>query len=214
MLVDTYNQEGQKVGQTKLPSEIFDVKINPDLVYQVAVSQMANRRKTIAHTKTRGEVSGGGKKPWRQKGTGRARHGSTRSPIWRHGGVVFGPRKEKIFKKEIPKKMRRKALLMILSAKAKENFLILFDSLKIEKPKTKIMAQILKNLRSKIENFKKGSLLIALSQKDEIIYRASRNIPDVGITEARNLNALDLLSCKYLLMSKDTIKVIKEIFLK
>lgn len=214
MLVDTYNQNGEKVGQTLLPKEIFDVKINSDLVYQVAVSQMANRRKTIAHTKTRGEVSGGGRKPWRQKGTGRARHGSTRSPIWRHGGVVFGPRKEKIFKKEIPKKMRRKALLMVLSAKAKENFLILLDSLKIEKPKTKIMARILENLSSKIENFKKGSLLIALSQKDDVIYKASRNIPDVGITEARNLNALDLLSFKYLLMSKDTIKTIKEIFLK
>jgi len=214
MKIDTYNQNGEKVGQTLLPKEIFEIPVNPDLVYQVAVSQMANRRKTIAHTKTRGEVSGGGRKPWRQKGTGRARHGSIRSPIWRHGGVAFGPRKEKIFKKEIPKKMRRRAFFMILSAKAKENFLILLDSLKIEKPKTKIMAQILENLRKNIENFKKGSLLIALPQKDEIIYRAGRNILDVGIIEARNLNALDLLSFKYLLMPKETIKVIKETFLK
>ena len=103
MLVNTYNQKGEKVGQTLLPREIFGVEINPDLVHQVVVSQMANRRKVIAHTKTRGEVRGGGKKPWRQKGTGRARHGSIRSPIWKGGGVVFGPRKEKIFKKEIPK---------------------------------------------------------------------------------------------------------------
>ena len=214
MLVNTYNQNGEKISQTRLPSEIFDVKINPDLVHQVVVSQMANRRKVIAHTKTRGEVRGGGKKPWRQKGTGRARHGSIRSPIWRHGGITFGPRKEKVFKKEIPKKMRRKALFMVLSAKTKENLLILLDSLKIEKPKTKLVAKILENLRSKIENFKKGSLLIALPKKDEIIFRAGRNIPEVGIIEARNLNVLDLLSVKYLLMPKETIKVIKETFLK
>ena len=213
MKIETYNQSGEKVGQTLLPKEIFDIEINPDLVYQVAVSQMANRRKTIAHTKTREEVSGGGRKPWRQKGTGRARHGSIRSPIWRHGGVVFGPRKEKIFKKEIPKKMRRKALSMVLSAKAKENLLILLDSLKIEKAKTKLMAKIIENLKKKIKDFK-GSLLIALPQKEETIYRAGRNIPDVGIIEARNLNALDLLSFKYLLMPKETIKVIKETFLK
>ena len=213
MKIETYNQSGEKVGQTLLPKEIFDIEINPDLVYQVAVSQMANRRKTIAHTKTRGEVSGGGRKPWRQKGTGRARHGSIRSPIWRHGGVVFGPRKEKIFKKEIPKKMRRKALSMVLSAKAKENLLILLDSLKIEKAKTKLMAKIIENLKKKIKDFK-GSLLIALPQKEETIYRAGRNIPDVGIIEARNLNALDLLSFKYLLMPKETIKVIKETLIK
>jgi large subunit ribosomal protein L4 len=214
MLVNIYNQNGEKVGKTELPSEIFGLEINPDLVYQVAVSQMANRRIPIAHTKTRGEVSGGGRKPWRQKGTGRARHGSIRSPIWRHGGVVFGPRKEKIFKKEIPKKMKRKALLMVLSTKAKENLLILLDSLKIEKAKTKLMAELIKNLKLKIENFKEGSILIVIPQKNETIFRAGRNIPDVGIVEARNLNALDLLSFKYLLLPKETIKVIKETFLK
>jgi len=214
MLVNTYDQKGEIIGQTRLPSEIFDMKINPNLVWQVAVSQMANRRRVIAHTKTRGEVRGGGRKPWRQKGTGRARHGSIRSPIWRHGGVVFGPRKERIFKKEIPKKMKRKALFMVLSTKAKENLLILLDSLKIEKPKTKLMAKIIENLKSKIENFKEGSLLIALPKKDEIIFRAGRNIPEVGIIEARNLNALDLLSFKYLILPKETISVIKETFLK
>jgi large subunit ribosomal protein L4 len=226
MLVNTYNQNGEVVGQTRLPSEIFGLEINPDLVYQVAVSQMANRRKTIAHTKDRSEVRGGGRKPWRQKGTGRARHGSIRSPIWRHGGITFGPRKERVFAKKIPTKMKRKALLMILSTKAKENLLILLDSLKIEKPpkenlrfptgqaKTKLMAELIKNLKLKIKNFKEGSILIATPQKDELIYRASRNIPDVGIVEARNLNALDLLSFKYLLLPKETIKVIKETFSK
>ena len=214
MLVDTYNQKGEKIGQTRLPKEIFKVPVNPDLVYQVVVSQMANRRIPGAHTKTRAEVSGGGRKPWRQKGTGRARHGSIRSPIWRGGGVTFGPTKAKIFKKKIPKKMKRKALFMVLSAKAKENLLLLLDSLKIEKPKTKIMAEIIKNLRSKIKNFKKGSVMITLSQKEENIILASRNIPNLQTIEARNLNVLDLLSFKYLLAPKEAIKVIKETFLK
>jgi len=214
MLVDTYNQEGKKIGQTRLPKDIFGLEINPDLVWQVAVSQMSNRRTPVAHTKDRAEVSGGGRKPWRQKGTGRARHGSIRSPIWRHGGVTFGPRKERVFKKRIPKKIKRKALFMVLTAKAKENLLILLDSLKIEKPKTKIINQILENLKTKIKNFEKGSILIALPQKDENIILAARNLPKVEAVEARNLNVLDLLSFKYLLMPKDAIKIIKETFLK
>ncbi len=214
MLIDTYNQDGKKIGQTRLPKEIFDVPLNPDLVHQIAVSQMANRRKVVAHTKTRAEARGGGRKPWRQKGTGRARHGSTRSPIWRGGGVAFGPRKEKVFKKKTPKKMRRKALFMVLSAKAKEKLLIPLDFLKIEKPKTKLIAEIIENLRSKIKDFKKGSILIALPQKDKNIIRAARNIPNLQTIEARNLNVLDLLSFKYLLTPKEAIKVIKETFLK
>jgi len=212
MLVDTYNQDGKKIGQTRLPSEIFGMEVNPDLVHQVVVSQIANRRKIIAHTKDRSEVSGGGRKPWRQKGTGRARHGSIRSPIWRHGGVAFGPRKEKIFKKEIPKKIKRKALFMVLSAKAKENLLILLDSLKIEKPKTRIMVEIIKNLKSKIKNFKKGSILIITPKKEETIFKVGRNIPDVEVIESRNLNTLDLLSFRYLILPKESIKAIKETF--
>ena len=212
MLVDTYNQDGKKIGQTRLPSGIFGMEVNPDLVHQVVVSQIANRRKIIAHTKDRSEVSGGGRKPWRQKGTGRARHGSIRSPIWRHGGVAFGPRKEKIFKKEIPKKIKRKALFMVLSAKAKENLLILLDSLKIEKPKTRIMVEIIKNLKSKIKNFKKGSILIITPKKEETIFKVGRNIPDVEVIESRNLNTLDLLSFRYLILPKESIKAIKETF--
>ena len=129
MKVSVYNQEGKEVGKVLLPKEIFEVKVNPDLVHQVVVCQMANRRQPIAHTKDRGEVRGGGRKPWSQKGTGRARHGSIRSPLWIGGGVTFGPRKEKIFKKKIPKKMRRKALFMVLSGKAKENLLLVLDKL-------------------------------------------------------------------------------------
>ncbi len=209
MLINTYNQNGEKIGQTRLPSEIFNIKINPDLVHQVVVSQLANRRRVIAQTKGRGEVRGGGRKPWPQKETGRARHGSIRSPLWRGGGVTFGPTKERVFKKRIPKKMRRKALFMVLSGKVKNNLLILLDKLKIEKPKTKLIAEILKRLPCK-----EKSTLIALPDYDKNIILAARNLPGVDTILAGNLNALDLLSFKYLIMSKEAIKVIKETFLK
>ena len=131
MKADLYNQEGKKMdAEVLLPKEIFEVPLNSDLVYQVAVSQNSNRRQKTAKTKDRSEVRGGGKKPWRQKGTGRARHGSNRSPIWVGGGVTFGPNLEKNFKKIVPKKMRRKALFMVLSEKAKNNFIIVLEDLR------------------------------------------------------------------------------------
>jgi len=209
-----YDVSGKEVSSVKLVPEIFNVKMNHNLIYQVATSQMANRRKVIAHTKDRSEVRGGGRKPWRQKGTGRARHGSIRSPLWRGGGVTFGPTKARVFKKEIPKKMRRLAFFMVISAKAKNNFLILLDELKIEKPKTKLMDEIIKNLKLKIKNFGDGSVLIALPEMDKNLILATRNLANVETIQAKDLNALDLLSFKYLLMPKETIKVIKETFKK
>lgn len=209
MLIKTYNQNGEEAGQTKLPSEIFDVKMNTDLLHQVAVSQMANRRQASAHTKNRGEVRGGGKKPWRQKGTGRARHGSIRSPIWIGGGVTFGPRKEKVFKKAIPDKIRIKALFMALSAKAKANLLILLDKLEIEEPKTKLMAEILKKLPCRGK-----TSLIALPKMDKNLILTARNIPKISAIQAKDLNSLDLLSFEYLIMPKESVKIIKETFLK
>lgn len=209
MKLAVYNQEGKEISETLLPKEIFGLRINPDLLWQVIVSQMANRRRIIAHTKTRAEVRGGGRKPWRQKGTGRARAGSIRSPLWRGGGVTFGPRKERVFKKKIPKKMRRLALFMALSGKVKNNLLILLDKLKIEKPKTKLMTNIIKKLPCR-----KKSALIALPEYDKNIILAARNLPEVEIILARNLNALDLLTFKYLIMPKEAAKVIKETFLK
>jgi large subunit ribosomal protein L4 len=208
MKVPTYNQNGEKVEDTNLPKEIFDVEMNPDLVWQVAVSQMANRRRIIAKTKKRSEVSGGGRKPWRQKGTGRARHGSIRSPIWRHGGVTFGPDTERVFEKKINKKMRIKAMFMVLTAKAKNNLLIILDDLKLEQPKTKIMAEILNKLPAK------KSRLVLLPKKDDVLFRATRNIAETKIKEARNLNVLDLLSFKYLIIPKESIKVIEATFSK
>lgn len=214
MKIPVYNQQGEEVGTTVLPKEIFDVKLNPDLVHQVVVSQLANRRKIVAHTKGRGEVRGGGRKPWPQKHMGRARHGSIRSPLWRHGGVTFGPTKEKVFKKKIPLKMRRKALFMALSAKIKNNFLIILSQLKLDTPKTKLMAKMVNDLRSKIENFKKGSILLALPEMDKNLILATRNLPGVDTIQARDLNCLDLLSFKYLIMPKEAIKTIKETFIK
>lgn len=209
MKYEVYNQEGKEVGTALLPKEIFDVQINPDLVHEVVVSQMANRRKIIAHTKDRREVRGGGKKPWRQKGTGRARHGSIRSPLWRGGGVTFGPRKTKVFKKKILQKKKRKALFMVLSGKAKNNLLILLDKLLIEKSKTKLMLEVFKKLP-----IKKGSSLIALSEMDKNIILAARNLRKIKTIQARDLNCLDLLSFKYLIISKEGIQVIKKTFLR
>lgn len=214
MEVDVYNQKGERVGKTKLPSEIFAVEINSDLIHQVLVSQMANKRRNLAHTKTRAEVSGGGRKPWRQKGTGRARHGSIRSPLWRGGGVTFGPRKEKNFKKKIPEKIKRKAIFMVLSGKLKNNLLILLDNLKIDKPKTKLMEEMIKNLKLKIENFKKGSVLIVLPEIEKNLILASRNLLNVRTIQAKEINVLDLLSYRYLIMPKQSVEVIKNRFLK
>lgn len=209
MKIDTYNQDGKKIAQTLLPKEIFDIEINPDLIHQVVISQMANKRKVLAHVKTRAEVSGGGRKPWRQKGTGRARHGSIRSPIWRGGGVVFGPRKNRVFKKIIPKKMKKKALFMTLTGKAKNNLLILIDKLEIEKPKTKLVQDIVEKLPCK-----KKKVLIVLPKLDRNTLLAARNLSSVQVIEARTLNALDVFSFKYLILLKDSIKKIKETFLK
>jgi len=190
----------------KLPKEIFEVPMNTDLVHQVFISHTANQRQNSAHTKNRSEVRGGGRKPWRQKGTGRARHGSTRSPIWKGGGVSGGPRNEKNWEKDIPKKMKRKALFMVLSQKAKENLLVVLDALQIEKPKTKQMAGIIKKLP-----VKDGSRLV-LSHDGKNVFLSARNIAKTGVLEARNLNIVDLLNYKYVLTTKEGIKEIESTF--
>lgn len=209
MKYEVLDQKGKKVGEESLPKEIFNKKLNTDLIYQVITSQTANKRRSIAHTKDRGDVRGGGRKPWRQKGLGRARHGSIRSPIWIGGGVTFGPRKERIFKKKIPKKMKRLALFMLLSDKAKRKFLIILDQLKLETAKTKKIVEIFDKLPSK-----KKKALLALPEIDKKIILAARNIPYIEIIQARDLNCLKLASFKYLIMLKESIEVIKKTFLK
>ena len=204
--VNTYNIKGEKIGTAILPPEIFDVEMKADLVHQAAMAQMANRRQMVAHVKDRSEVRGGGIKPWRQKGTGRARHGSIRSPLWVGGGVTFGPQREQVFKKKINKKMKRKALFMVLTSKVKDNELILLDKLEMKEPKTKIMAEVLEKFKSQ------KSVLIVIPKSDVNIIRAARNIPYTKTIRADSLNVLDLLSFKYLLMPKEAIKVIEKTY--
>lgn len=213
MDVNTYNQKGEKIGQTKLPKEIFEKDFKPDLIHQVVVSMQSNKRQGTAHTKDRSEVRGGGRKPWRQKGTGRARHGSSRSPIWIGGGVTFGPRNERNYKKVIPKNMRRAALFSVLSAKAKDNEILIIDKISIEEPKTKILYNLLTDLLKKIKKETLKSSLVVTSKKDENLLKAIKNIPGVELIEARNLNILDILSFKYLILSEESIKTIKYTFL-
>lgn len=208
MKYPAYNQEGKESGEITLPKEIFEVPMNADLVQQVFVSQTSNQRQNSAHTKMRGEVRGGGRKPWRQKGTGRARHGSTRSPIWVGGGVSGGPRNERNFKKDLPKKMRRKALFMVLSEKAKSNLLVVLDELKTERPKTKAMAKLMEKLP-----LSKGSRLV-LHNNDKNTFLSARNIAKTGTLATKNLNIVDLLNYKYLLTTKEGIKEIELTFLK
>ncbi|MCX6721320.1 MAG: 50S ribosomal protein L4 [Candidatus Staskawiczbacteria bacterium] len=214
MKFDVYNQAGEVSGSTNLPKDIFEVAFNSDLVHQIAISLAGNKRQISAHAKMRGEVRGGGKKPWRQKGTGRARHGSIRSPLWKGGGVTHGPRNDRIWEREVPKKMRRKALLMMLSQKAKDKQLVILDKIELAGTqngcgKTKEMAKSLSKLPCK-----GASTLIALPNYDKKIFLASRNIKKVLIDDARNLNVLDLLNSKYLLMPKETIKTIEKVFTK
>lgn len=205
MKVSVYNQEGKEAGQVTLPKQVFEVQMNADLVHQVFVSHTSNMRQNSAHTKNRGEVRGGGRKPWRQKGTGRARHGSTRSPIWVGGGVSGGPRNERNFEREIPKKMRKKAMCMVLSQKVKDNLMVVLEDMKIEPAKTKVMAALMAKLPSG-----KKSTLVLYAHGNKNIHLIARNIAKAGVQQARNVNIVDLLNHQYVIASKDAIKEIEQ----
>ena len=203
--VKVYNLEGKAIEEMDLDPQVFDVEINPNLVHQVVEVQSANARQNLAHTKTKGEVRGGGRKPWRQKGTGRARHGSIRSPLWKGGGVTFGPRNERVFAKKINKKMKNKALFMTLTDKVKENKFIVVDKLELPEIKTKKMATILHKLP-----IKGNSALVVLAAKDEIVTTSARNLPKIKTLLADSLNVIDILKFHYLLVDKSGIaKLIK-----
>jgi large subunit ribosomal protein L4 len=200
-----YNTKGDEIGKVSLPERIFNAKWNPSLVHQVVVSMLSNARENIAHTKGRSDVRGGGKKPWRQKGTGRARHGSRRSPIWRGGGVTFGPTNEKNFTKKINKKMKSSALGSVLSQKMRDGEVLFLDSIGITEIKTKSAKDILNNL-SKIKGFdtlaskKHNAAFIFIPNKDEVSYKSFRNFGNVAVEEFRNMNVLDALQYKYLII--------------
>jgi large subunit ribosomal protein L4 len=200
-----YSSAGKKIDSVALPEAIFGVRWNADLVKQVADSLLSTKRKPIAHTKDRSEVRGGGKKPWKQKGTGRARHGSIRSPIWVGGGVTGGPRNEKNFERKVSHKMRSKALYTILSQKLRDGEILFVDSVNLTEPKTKLAIKALQSLSSvkgfeKIFSKKNNATIIALSSKNKETERAFDNLGNIETLEARNLNPLALLEYKYLII--------------
>lgn len=191
--------------KTSLPKEIFDVPMNSDLLHQVVVSQMANRRVAISHTKDRSEVRGGGAKPWRQKGTGRARQGSIRAPQWIKGGIALGP-KPRSYKYTVNKKEKRLAIRSVLSSKVLEKELTVIDKLELKEIKTKTMAIALKDL--KVE----GKTLIILPQKNLNVENSARNIEGVRVILANNINVFDLLNYKNLILPVDTVKKLEEVY--
>lgn len=198
-----------------MPDKIFNLKINPDLLHQAYITQLANSRPVLAHTKGRGEVRGGGRKPWRQKGTGRARHASIRSPIWRGGGVTFGPTRYRNFRKKINKHMKRQALFMTLSSKVTDHEFLMLDDFKPENFKTKEALNIFKGLSGNLPGYrldKKQSILLVTPKPDKNIRRAVNNLSFAETASADSLNVRQVLENKYLILLKDSIKVIEKTY--
>lgn len=210
-----YNNTGKEVGKVALPESIFGVKWNADLVHQVVTSMMSNARAGTADTKGRGEVRGGGKKPWKQKGTGRARHGSSRSPIWKGGGVTHGPLAEKNYDKKINKKMKTKALYTILSQKLREGEILFIDSIASTEGKTKQSAQTFAAL-SKLKGFnrlagKKEVALVVFPEVDMMSFRSMKNLPQATFDLAKDINPVDLMSHRYIVVVRplESLKVLE-----
>ena len=234
---NVYNQKGEEVGKIELTEKIFGLKANEALIHQATVAQMANERQVLAHTKGRAEVRGGGRKPWKQKGTGRARQGSIRSPQWKGGGVVFGPSKYRNFAKNINRKMRQKAMLMVLSGRLSDNNLIILEKLEMPEFKTKIFNATVNNLEKifaqtekkpekkiAVKNLLaacpsgrqgqagkiKRSVLIINDKKDEKVKNSGRNLPGVEIINLGNINIVDLLKYKNLILTVDGVKELEK----
>ncbi len=204
MLVPVHNMAGDKVGEIDLRDDIFAAPINKIVMHQALVRQLANARRGTHKVKTRGEVAGGGRKPWRQKGTGRARQGSTRSPQWRGGGTVFGPT-PRSYEQKMPRKMRRVAMRSALSAKAGNEQLVVVEDLALAQPKTKEMVAVLRNLKAE------QSALILLPERNANVELSARNLPDVKTLQAGYLNMRDLLGYRMLVITTDAIDEIERI---
>ena len=201
--IDVYSIEGKKVSDVELKEEVFGIEPNETIVHSVLVNYMANQRQGTQSTKTRSEVSGGGKKPWRQKGTGRARQGSIRAPHWVGGGIALGPR-PRSFKYRVNKKERRLAIRSVLSSKVLENELVVVDSLPLNEIKTKNMVNALTNL--KVE----GKTLIVIPEKNDNVQKSARNIEGVKTTLVNTINVYDLLKYKNLVMTLDAVKRLED----
>ena len=203
--VDVYNMQGKKVSDVELSEAVFGIEPNENVVHSVLVNYLANQRQGTQSTKTRAEVRGGGKKPWRQKGTGRARQGSIRAPQWIKGGIALGP-KPRSYSYRINKKEKQLAIKSILSAKVLDNELTVVDKLELKETKTKLMAKALTDL--KVE----GKALIILADKNENVSRSSRNIEGVKTIELNTINVFDLLNCNKLVLPLDTVKKLEEVY--
>lgn len=217
MNTKVYSKEGKETGNIELPETVFGVAWNPDLVHEVVVGMQANARAGTAHTKDRSEVRGGGRKPWKQKGTGRARHGSRRSPIWTGGGVTFGPRSEKDYSVKINKKVKTKALASVLSRKLTDGEILFVDSLKMEEPKTKEAKVIISALAKGTKNDslatkRKNAAVIVLADRNEATEKSFRNFGNIEVIQAKDINPVELLTYKYVVVAdaKSSVEVLEK----
>ena len=203
--VNVYNILGEQVEQIELKDDVFGVEINEHVLYEVVKNQLANKRQGTQSAKTRAEVRGGGRKPWRQKGTGRARQGSIRAPHWVGGGVTFAP-KPRDYSYKVPKKVKRLAMKSALSSKVLNEEIIILDKLSLDEPKTKEMAKILSNIKAG----KKA--LIVMDEKDMNIIKSARNIPNVQVTYVNTLNVYDILHFDSFIITKDAVRKVEEVY--
>ena len=202
--VGLFNKEGNQVGDIQLNDKVFAVEVNADAMHQVVVALLANKRQGTQSAKTRAEVRGGGIKPWRQKGTGRARQGSIRAPQWIKGGVVFAP-KPRDYRMSIPKTMRRVAMLSALTSKVQNDEMVVLDSLTLEAPKTKEIVKMLNAFNAK-------KTLIVTAEANETVYKSARNIEGVAVLPVNNINVYDLLKYSKVIMTKDAVSKIEEVY--
>ncbi|MCL6476834.1 MAG: 50S ribosomal protein L4 [Peptococcaceae bacterium] len=202
--VAVYNTNGEQVGEIDLNDSVFGIPVHQSVLHDAVVAYLANQRQGTHDTRTRAEVSGGGRKPWRQKGTGRARHGSTRSPIWRGGGTVFGPH-PRDYSIRLPKKVRRLAIRSALSSKVESGNIVVLEELRLDQPKTKDMVRILENLKVN------QKALVVTAGMDENVFKSARNIPGVKPTAASFLNVYDLMAHQTLVITKDAVNRVEEV---
>ena len=202
--IDVLNVNGQKVDEIVLSDAVFGVEVNEHVLYEVVKNQLANKRQGTQSAKTRAEVRGGGRKPWRQKGTGRARQGSIRAPQWVGGGIVFAP-KPRDYRYTLPKKVRRLAMKSALSAKVQSGEMIVLDSLNMDAPKTKEFAQILKNLNA-------NKALIVMSEKNENVIKSANNIQGVQTALVNTINVYDILKYDLFIITKDAVEKVEEVY--
>lgn len=203
--LNVLNMNGQNVGEIELADSIFNVEVNEHVLYEVVKNQLANKRQGTQSAKTRAEVRGGGRKPWRQKGTGRARHGSTRSIIWVGGGVAFAP-KPRDYSYSLPKKVRRLALKSALSSKVQDNEMIVVDEIAFEAPKTKEMMNLFKNVNSAKKT------LVVTADNDVNVVKSVRNIEGANVCHVSTLNVYDILNCDSFIITKDAVKKVEEVY--